>query len=113
MPKRPGTERERATYASFADVRKVNPEEGCIIDLHHFDPEHGAADAARFLFSTQRGGIHMWDLRMAQTVWMMKGEAKHGLLTATALDETRGQWMVSATARGVMTVGCLERCLLE
>lgn len=104
MPKRPGAERERATYAGFADVRKVSPDEGSIISLHRFDPENGTGDPARLVFSTQRGGVHMWDLRVGKAAWVMRGEAKHGLLTATALDETRGQWMVSATARGVLTV---------
>ena len=94
---RTGGSNER--YTGFSDTRKLDSQEGNVLTLQKFNNE----GPSQLLYSTQRNGIHLWDLRTQVDVWTLKAKADQGYISATALDPACN-WLVSATSRGVLTL---------
>lgn len=94
---RTGGSNER--YTGFSDIRKLDSQEGNVLTMQKFTSE----GPPQLLYSTQRNGIHLWDLRTQVDVWTLKAKPDQGYISATSLDPACN-WLVSATSRGVLTL---------
>jgi len=80
-------------------LRKVEPNEGEILAVSHFNTP-GASIVA---FATQRGFIHSWDLRCAKEPFALCMKPELGHLSSMAVGNDRN-WLVAGTSRGFLTL---------
>ena len=74
-------------------LRKVEPEEGEILAVSHFNTP-GASIVA---FATHAGVVHSWDLRCARDPFALSMKPELGHLTSMAVGYDRN-WLVAGTA---------------
>ncbi|KAG6553996.1 hypothetical protein Mapa_004913 [Marchantia paleacea] len=86
-------------YTGFTEICKLESDEGAVLSLHPFK----AKGPWHLLYSTQRNGMHLCDLRAQTEAWVLKGKPAEGYITSTALDPN-GNWIVSGTSRGILTL---------
>lgn len=86
-------------YSGIADVRKLETQEGAVLSLQSYTPD----GPPMLLYTTQRNGIHLWDLRAQNDAWCLKAKPSQGYICATALASCYN-WLVTATSRGVLTL---------
>ena len=79
----------------FSVVRRVDPGEGPVLALHHFN-----GDAASVLtYITQKGFIHGWDMRASKESFVFPVRPELGAATCLAVSPDRN-WIVAGTTKG-------------
>ncbi|KAL3686006.1 hypothetical protein R1sor_004028 [Riccia sorocarpa] len=86
-------------YTGFTEICKLEGDEGAVLSLHTFKSK----GPSLLLYSTQRNGMHLNDLRTQNEAWVLRGKPAEGYITTTALDPNCN-WVVSGTSRGIMTL---------
>lgn len=86
-------------YSGLAEVRKLETQEGAVLSLQNFNLD----GTPMLLYSTQRNGIHLLDLRAQNDVWCLKERPSQGYISVTAVGFCYN-WLVTATSRGVLTL---------
>ncbi|XP_024383874.1 serine/threonine-protein kinase VPS15 isoform X3 [Physcomitrium patens] len=94
---RQGNSTER--YTGISDTRKLDTQEGNAMTMQSLFNE----GPSQLLYSTQRNGIHLWDLRTQTDAWVLRSKPDQGYITAVSVDPACN-WLVSATSRGVLTL---------
>ena len=94
-----GTRKERSRTVGTSDIRQVEPEEGEILAVSHFN----SPSASIITFATQKGRMHSWDLRSAREPFVLRHGPELGHLTAAAMGSDR-HWIVTGTSRGYLTL---------
>jgi phosphoinositide-3-kinase regulatory subunit 4 len=95
----PSETREVSRVAGSSEIRKVNPEEGEILAVNHFN----TSAASILTYATQKGHIHSWDLRCANEPFLLKIPQDTGYITSTAMGSDRN-WIVTGTSRGFIAL---------
>lgn len=88
-----------ARYTGISDTRKLDTHEGNVLTMQNLITE----GPSQLLYSTQRNGIHLWDLRNQTDAWTLKANPDQGFISAISVDPAC-HWLVSATSRGVLTL---------
>ncbi len=86
-------------YAGISNTCKLDTQEGSILSLQNFSND----GPPQLLYSTQRNGIHLWDLRTQADVWTLRVKPAQGFISTTVLDPACN-WLVSGTSRGILTL---------
>ncbi|KAI5081544.1 hypothetical protein GOP47_0002147 [Adiantum capillus-veneris] len=86
-------------YSGLTDVRNLETQEGAVVSLLNYSPD----GPPMLLYTTQRNGIHLWDLRLQKDAWCLRAKPSQGYISATALASCYN-WLVSGTSRGVLTL---------
>ncbi|KAL8498250.1 hypothetical protein ACS0TY_021541 [Phlomoides rotata] len=95
-------------YSGIADVKKISFEEGAILSLLNY-PADGST-SKMILYSTQNCGIHLWDTRTNSNGWNTKVAPEEGFISSLVADPC-GNWFVSGSSRGVLTLWDLRFCI--
>ena len=90
---------ERSRVAGSSDIRRLNPSEGEILAVNHFN----SSCASILMYASQKGYIHTWDLRCATEPFVLKNPSDTGYLTSMALGSDRC-WVVTGTSRGYLAL---------
>jgi phosphoinositide-3-kinase regulatory subunit 4 len=85
--------------SGLVDVRKIETQEGSALSLQNYSLD----GPAMLLYTTQRNGIHLCDLRAQKNAWSLKAKPSQGYISCTALASCHN-WFVTATQRGVLTL---------
>ncbi|KAL4390760.1 hypothetical protein AHAS_Ahas03G0177300 [Arachis hypogaea] len=85
-------------YSGIADITKKDIKEAAILSLLK-----SPVDNHTVMYSTQNGGIHMWDTRSDSNVWTLKAIPEEGYVSSVASGPC-GNWIVSGSSRGVLTL---------
>lgn len=72
-------------------------EEGCVVDLHHFNS--GAQSV--LAYATVNGSLVGWDLRCGTNAWTLRHDLRLGLITSFCVD-THQCWLCVGTSSGTM-----------
>lgn len=88
-------------YSGIMDVKKKNVGEGAILSLLNHSAETGVSPM--IMYSTQNGGIHLWDTRAEQDTWTLKAIPEEGYVS-NLVTSPCGSWFVSGSSRGVLTL---------
>ncbi|KAJ0000653.1 hypothetical protein NQD34_012495 [Periophthalmus magnuspinnatus] len=72
-------------------------EEGCVVDLHHFNS--GAQSV--LAYATVNGSLVGWDLRQGNNAWTLKHDLRLGLITSFCVDMHQC-WLCLGTSSGTM-----------
>ncbi|CAM6046085.1 unnamed protein product [Sphagnum compactum] len=86
-------------YAGISNTRRLDTQEGSILSLQNFSND----GPPQLLYSTQRNGIHLWDLRTQADAWTLRVKPAQGFISTTVLDPACN-WLVSGTSRGILTL---------
>eukprot|EP00250_Pteridium_aquilinum_P016932 c23371_g3_i3 orf=69-4718(+) len=86
-------------YSGLTDVRNLETQEGAVVSLLSYNLD----GPPMLLYTTQRNGIHLWDLRSQNNAWCLKAKPSQGYISATALASC-SNWLVTGTSRGVLTL---------
>ncbi|XP_064461325.1 phosphoinositide 3-kinase regulatory subunit 4-like [Ornithodoros turicata] len=82
--------------SSVLRTRYLDPhEEGCVVDLHHFDTGLQSVLA----YATVYGSITGWDLRSPSTAWNLEHDLTLGVITSFCVDPNHC-WLVCGTSSG-------------
>ncbi|CAA0838617.1 protein kinase family protein / WD-40 repeat family protein [Striga hermonthica] len=95
-------------YSGITDVKKIGSGEGAILSLLSFSADGGTSKT--ILYSTQICGIHVWDTRTSSHGWNTKVCPEEGYITSLVADPC-GNWFVSGSSRGVLTLWDLRFCI--
>ncbi|MED6171342.1 Serine/threonine-protein kinase [Stylosanthes scabra] len=85
-------------YSGIADITRKDIKEAAILSLLKSPVDNHAV-----MYSTQNGGIHMWDTRSDSNVWTLKAVPEEGYVSSVATGPC-GNWVVSGSSRGVLTL---------
>ncbi|KAH7447982.1 hypothetical protein KP509_01G130700 [Ceratopteris richardii] len=86
-------------YSGLTDVKNVDAQEGAVISLLSYIPD----GPPMLLYTTQRNGIRLWDIRLEKDAWCLRAKPSQGYISATALASCY-TWLVTGTSRGVLTL---------
>lgn len=86
---------KRSRVSGHTTLRKVNPCEGEVLAVSHFN----TPSASIVAYATQRGNIHSLDLRCAQEPFSLNLRPELGYLTDMEVGKDRN-WVVAGTSRG-------------
>lgn len=86
-------------YSGLTDVRNLETQEGAVVSLLNYSPD----GPPMLLYTTQRNGIHLWDMRSQKDAWCLRAKPSQGYISATALASCYS-WLVTGTSRGVLTL---------
>ncbi|MCO5613378.1 hypothetical protein L7F22_067654 [Adiantum nelumboides] len=86
-------------YSGLTDVRNLETQEGAVVSLLNYSPD----GPPMLLYTTQRNGIHLWDLRLQKDAWCLRAKPSQGYVSATALASCYN-WLVTGSSRGVLTL---------
>ena len=89
---------DRSRVAGCSTIRKMNPNEGEIHAVSHFN----TPSSSIVLFATQ-GAVHSMDLRQPRVPFVLKHEPSRGYLTSMALGSD-SHWMITGTSRGCVAL---------
>ncbi|XP_078429707.1 protein kinase family protein / WD-40 repeat family protein isoform X2 [Wolffia australiana] len=89
-------------YSGVADLKKKDDAEGAVISLLNCSVYDGSRSQT-LLYSTQHGGVHLWDTRENSGTWSFEYSPEEGYVSSLALG-TCGNWFVSGSSRGVITL---------
>jgi len=101
-------EHPKFTVAGSTELRTVNPNEGPILSVVHFNGD----SFSLLVYATQKGFLHGWDLRSKSEAWVMQIRPEFGFLTAMSLGTDRN-WLVTGTNRGYIMIWDLRFQLLS
>ena len=86
-------------YLGVVGKRQLSPGEGAVMDVQQWGPH-------LLMYVTQRGGVHAWDLRAKQDVWLLRCRPALGLTEHMVTDmdagSAGGAWLLTGTNRGHM-----------
>eukprot|EP00798_Chlamydomonas_sp_ICE-L_P013060 gene13060-3672_t len=78
--------------------RHINPSCGSVLQLQQWGP-------STLLYTTQKGGIHAWDLRCKGDAWVLPTKGQLGLTEQLVADpQGRQHWVLGATNQGFLSV---------
>lgn len=87
-------------YTGFSGTHEaLGNQEGNVLTMQNLYTE----GPSLLLYSTQRNGIDLWDLRTKDNVWTVHTKPNQGYISAISVDPAC-MWFVSATSRGVLTL---------
>ena len=92
----------KTVYTGVQTVRLIDRHEGSVFDVRHQD----VGPSSVLMYSTLRGNIHGWDLRMknaSQESFIMRNAPSLGLLTSVEVDR-HSNWVIVGTDLGVYTI---------
>jgi len=92
-----GTSSTQVTGCSL--LTKLDVDEGEIMNVTSFS----SSSAPIAIYSTQRGGIHSWDVRSNRSPFSLRHGPEMGTLTSLALGSDRN-WFVAGTSRGLISM---------
>ncbi|KAL6974474.1 Serine/threonine-protein kinase [Sarracenia purpurea var. burkii] len=95
-------------YTGIADVKKRNVGEGAILSLLNYCADGDSRQM--IMYSTQNCGIHLWDTRTNSNAWNVKVNPEEGYVSSLVAGPC-GNWFVSGSSRGVLTLWDLRFCL--
>lgn len=95
-------------YTGIADVKKKNVDEGAILSLLNYSAD--VDSRPMIMYSTQNCGIHLWDPITNSNVWNSKVNPEEGYVSSLVTSPC-GNWFVSGSSRGVLTLWDLRFCL--
>ncbi|KAL8102489.1 hypothetical protein AgCh_027112 [Apium graveolens] len=95
-------------YSGIVDVKKKSVGEGSITSLVNYSADDSASKM--ILFSTQNCGIHLWDIRTSKDAWTYKVFPVEGYVSSL-ITSPCGNWFVSGSSRGVLTLWDLRFCI--
>ncbi|EEC06819.1 phosphoinositide 3-kinase regulatory subunit, putative [Ixodes scapularis] len=85
-----------STKTTVIRSRSLDPhEDGCVVDLHHFDTGIQSVLA----YATVYGSIVGWDLRSPSTAWNLENNPRNGVITSFCVDPQHS-WLVCGTSDG-------------
>jgi len=90
---------ENAKVSGSSLVRQVDPQEGEVMAVSHFNTPSASVVA----FATQKGSVHSWDLRSAVEPFCLNIKPELGYLTSMAVGDDRN-WLVAGTNRGYLAL---------
>lgn len=88
-------------YSGIADIKKKDVKEGAILTLLNYPVDN--CGSQMFMYSTQNGGIHLWDTRSSSNAWTLKAISEEGYISSLVAGPC-GNWFVSGSSRGVLTL---------
>ncbi|KAJ8768798.1 hypothetical protein K2173_023702 [Erythroxylum novogranatense] len=88
-------------YSGIADIKKKDIKEGAILSLLNFIGE--STDNQIVMYSTQNGGMHLWDIRANSEAWTLKAVSDEGYVSSLETGPC-GNWFISGSSRGVLTL---------
>ena len=91
--------REVSRVVGASEVRQVNPDEGEILAVNHFN----TASASILAYATQKGNVHSWDMRSAREPFTLKLPNETGYITSMAMGSDRN-WMVVGSSKGFLSL---------
>eukprot|EP00210_Caulerpa_lentillifera_P004626 g4412.t1 len=84
-------------FSGISNRHEVCPDEGAILNVQQW--------GALLLYTTQRGILHGWDLRMKKDAWHIKTTPKEGLIRSVGVDPVNGgTWIVTGSSQGMLTL---------
>lgn len=84
-------------FTGISSRQEVSPEEGAILYVQQWD--------ALLLYTSQRGVVHAWDIRMKNDAWTIQMDPKEGLIRHIATDPLNGgTWIVTGSSQGFLDV---------
>ncbi|KAL2500940.1 protein kinase family protein/WD-40 repeat family protein [Forsythia ovata] len=86
-------------YSGIADVEKSGVGEGAVLSLLNYSSD--GVGRKMILYSTQNGGINLWDTRMSSSAWNTRVSPGDGYISSLVADPC-GNWFVSGSSRGVL-----------
>lgn len=89
-------------YSGIADIRKKDDGEGAVISLLNCSV-YDASRSQMLLYSTQYGGVQLWDTRTNSRTWTFKCPPDEGYVSTLTMGSC-GNWFVSGSSRGVITL---------
>lgn len=89
-------------YSGIADIKKKDTKEGAIVSLVNYNNTENCI-SQMFMYSTQNCGIHLWDIRSNSDAWTLKAISEEGF-AASLVTSPCGNWFVSGSSRGVLTL---------
>ncbi|XAR53396.1 Non-specific serine/threonine protein kinase [Bertholletia excelsa] len=95
-------------YTGIADVKKKSVGEGSILSLLNYSADSDSKQM--IMYSTQNCGIHLWDTRTSASAWNSTVNAEEGYISSLVTGPC-GNWFVSGSSRGVLTLWDLRFCL--
>lgn len=95
-------------YSGIADVKKRSVGEGAVLNLLNYAGDNDLRQMV--MYSTQNYGIHLWDTRASSNAWNSKINAEEGYISSLLTDPC-GNWFVSGSSRGMLTLWDLRFCL--
>ncbi|KAK1377666.1 Serine/threonine-protein kinase VPS15 [Heracleum sosnowskyi] len=95
-------------YSGIVDVKKKSVGEGSITSLVNYSADDIASKM--ILYSTQNCGIHLWDMRTNKDAWTYKVFPVEGYVSSL-ITSPCGNWFVSGSSRGVLTLWDLRFCI--
>ena len=90
---------ERQRVAGSSEVRQLNPNEGEILAVNHFN----SPSSSVLMFASQTGNVHSWDLRCSKEPFVLKSAQGCGYLTSMAIGSDRN-WVVTGSSRGYLAL---------
>ncbi|XP_038879690.1 serine/threonine-protein kinase VPS15 [Benincasa hispida] len=85
--------------SGIADIKKKDINEGAIITMLNYSTD----TSQMVMYSTQNCGIHLWDTRTNVNVFTLKSTPEEGYVSSL-LAGPCGNWFVSGSSRGVLTL---------
>ncbi|KAK9863176.1 hypothetical protein WJX84_011949 [Apatococcus fuscideae] len=79
-------------YVGFTGKQELNPGEGPVLRVREW--------GGLLLLSTQRGGMHAWDLRAGKNAWRIPCPSNQGVLARWASDPIGPNWLLTGSTRG-------------
>lgn len=95
-------------YSGIADVRKIRVAEGGITSLLNYSAD--GSGSKMILFSTQNCGLNLWDTRTNTNAWTYNVIPEEGFVSSLTTSPC-GNWFVSGSSRGVLTLWDLRFCI--
>ncbi|XP_072977494.1 serine/threonine-protein kinase VPS15 isoform X1 [Typha angustifolia] len=89
-------------YSGITDVKKKEVGEGAILSMLNCSTSDNCISQT-VLFSTQGCGIHLWDTRVNSEAWTFKSAPEEGYISSLVMGQC-GNWFVSGSSRGVLTL---------
>lgn len=95
-------------YKGVADVKRKSVGEGAILSLLNYSADSDSRQM--IMYSTQNRGIHLWDTRTNSNAVNLKVSPEEGYVSSLVAGPC-GNWFVSGSSRGVLTLWDLRFCL--
>lgn len=91
----PSNEAMADQFTGISCLQEIAPEEGAVLHVQQWD--------ALLLYTSQRGIVHAWDIRMKNDAWKIRVDPKEGLIRRIAADPLNGgTWIVTGSSQGVL-----------
>ncbi|KAA0703513.1 Phosphoinositide 3-kinase regulatory subunit 4 [Triplophysa tibetana] len=91
--KPPKSPKVQSCQTRFLDLK----DEGCVVDLHHFN----SGPQTVLAYATVNGFLVGWDLRSNSNAWTLRHDLRQGLITSFAVDMHQC-WLCVGTSNGTM-----------